>query len=275
MINVDKRIYKKKLKYRELFTSLIGNSVWSYYIYRLRYFFVNSIFVVMNSIIQAYYLFYHLSGTNFFDILLCIVSMIIVSSIWWGILEIMRRDIRVSIRDQNKSSISTILEKWLWYTSYYSVVIFFTVLILATTVFTARSSALLVFYVIILLIQTVFGLFVRTLHSSCYAIRRVYRPVFSILFPSILSMVILIFGWNSHAAMVFMSAAFLSTSLALYYSLIYTHKMFGILKYPRFSMMNCMFPKIKWHKLKRFIQSGCTGLFLYGDSLLFIFLLKR
>lgn len=192
---------------------LLGDRLWRYSWYRLRWFFLQFGVESVTHAVAVLFLFRGLEWDNFLLIVVATSATALASSVWWGALEAMRARVRDLHRSAKPHLIPRVIGGWLALSLVLSVL----VLALAAgwvvwrTVDGAAGAADA--YVAALLVRLALDLPVRCYHSGVYALRRVYKPLTATLAPELLGLAAMLALWPLAGVWGLVAASLLSTVL--------------------------------------------------------------
>ena len=173
--------FERQEKIPSLEAALLDRSFLRYIRYRLQIFFWRIIAAVAIHAAEFPFIYKSIHPGNITPILLFAAVMQLVSQWWWGVLEVMRTEVRTAVDQEQTHNINKVIAPWLRLSMFIAVALFAGGLCLSTFLcFRARApivspeQAVMLIY----LIRTVCNIPIGTYHSGIYAIRRVARPVF-------------------------------------------------------------------------------------------------
>lgn len=225
---------KKEATSHFIESGLLGGSMASYYMYRLKFFLVRTVVAALIFAIEIKILITGLGMDAFSYALGPRVLVGLLSGYWWASLEEMRSEIRQQKREEKSYLIPRIILTWRkfsWRLSEYSALIGLLGIAVAIILFPENAKGPLVLYWLSLVVRMSVEFPLRTYHSSVYATRRIYRPLLAILLTELLSLALFltlkptIGAWSvGISALIGLSA----TTIITYY---YTTKTFNYLGY--------------------------------------------
>lgn len=217
-------------------SGLLGNSLLSYYTYRLKFFLVRTIVAALIFAIEVKILILGLGQEVFTYALGPRIIVGLLSAFWWACLEVMRSEIRDLKRNEKSYLIPRVIETWRTLAtklSEYIAVIGLLVIALVTLSFPEIVSGPLVLYWVSLIARSSIDISIRAYHSSVYATRRVYRPLFAILGVEILGLILFLSLKPSIGAWSVGVAAIISLIIGTWITYHYTKKTFNHLGYTK------------------------------------------
>jgi hypothetical protein len=169
--------------------ALLGDRFWPYAAYRLRYFFARYLAVSAAHAVRVFVLYRVFSDWEFVVIVAAQVVVGLAGSFWWGALEAMRGRVRMLYRDSRPHRIPAEIGRWL------SLSVWLTALpiacglawVAARVPVTGELRAVDA-YVFAIVLGLAIELPARCYHSGAYAVRRIYRPLASLLAVQLVSL---------------------------------------------------------------------------------------
>ncbi len=218
--------------------ALLGGRFAGYAFYRLRYFAARTaVGTLLHAarILLALHVFR--AGSAFAAILVLEALTSLVSGFWWGVLEVLRARVRRFFRSGRGRESSREIGRWLTRTVRLAAAALLVAGIWAiVTVVRGGSFVAVDFFLVSIFVRLALDIVSRGYHSGVYAVRRVYRPLWTILgvqslgFGLVLGLWPLLGAWALPAASIVSSLA--GTALTLAYSArAYRH--IGISPWPR------------------------------------------
>ncbi len=205
--------------------ALLSNRFWSYAFYRLRYFLLRYLAGACVHGIKFLLLFHIFSRQTFIALLLAHAGVSFLSSFWWGVLETMRARVRLLYRSGKPHLIAGEVSRWLTLSILLCILTLigaagwiFWILFYARQAFTPGHL-----YGLAILFGFALQTVVRTFHSGVYAIRRIYRPVWTILAVEFVGLAAVFALWPALGLWSFPFSAILSSmtiaGLTIHYTL--------------------------------------------------------
>jgi len=175
--------------------ALLGDRLWRYSWYRLRYFFLRYALESAGHAVTVLLLFRGLAWDNFLLVVVAVTTTSLVSSFWWGALEALRAQVRDLHRSGSPHRIPRVIGGWLAFSLALSagaaaLGIGWTIWRAADGSFGAADAV-----VAALALRLALDLPTRCYHSGVYALRRVYKPVSATLAPELLGLAIMLSLW--------------------------------------------------------------------------------
>jgi hypothetical protein len=177
------RKQKSRNSFSSLYDMLLGNKVFSYIYYRLRYFALKTGVSYIFHIITFYLLLSHLSTPVFNSFIVMSIISLLATGFWWGVLEWLRSNIRYHNRIYKQKRVVTEIQLWLVFSFVLSAVsiilaLYFSYRALVSPI---AGNLFLTIYLVCVLVNLSLEFPVRVYHSGMYALKRIYRPMWSIV----------------------------------------------------------------------------------------------
>jgi hypothetical protein len=175
--------------------ALLGDRLWRYSWYRLRYFFVRYVMESVGHAVTVFLLFRGLAWDNFLLVVVATTTSSLVSSFWWGALEALRARVRDLHRSGSPHRIPRVIGGWLAFSLVLSAGV--AVVGVAWTVWRASDGSFGAADAVVaaLALRLALDLPTRCYHSGVYALRRVYKPISATLAPELLGLATLLALW--------------------------------------------------------------------------------
>jgi hypothetical protein len=177
------RKQKSRNSFSSLYDMLLGNKIFSYIYYRLRYFALKTGVGYLFHLITFYLLLSHLNTAVFNSFIIISIISLLATGFWWGVLEWLRSNIRYHNRIYKQKRVLTEIQLWLVFSFVLS-----TASIILALYFSYRAlvnpiagNLFLTIYLVCVLVNLGLEFPVRAYHSGMYALKRIYRPMWSIV----------------------------------------------------------------------------------------------
>jgi hypothetical protein len=214
--------------------------------YRLRFFFLRWLSASAVHICRVVLLSAAFSRRNFVQLLLAETAVGFLSSFWWGALEPMRERVRELRRQGRLFAVPQEIDVWLAAS-----------LVLAALVMAACSVWLLAsprafgpfeLYGVALAVRLALQFVTRTFHSGIYAMRRVYRPAWSIVAVEVVAFATIAAVWPVFGAWALPLGTLVSAIAGSGITLYFTHRMYQFIGMrPRWAaLLRVTRRKISW-----------------------------
>lgn len=182
MTPIDGWLHRQAAREQRVITledALLGNRTGAYALYRLRYFALRCGSSAVVHGIRLTLLQYIFSHQAFLTTLLLHAIAGLVTSFWWGALEVLRARVRHLLRDTQRRRIPEVIGWWLTVAAALAAIslILPAGWIVWEHVHDRRPFDVLQFYIFAIGFRLAADLVTLTFHSGVYAVRRVYRPL--------------------------------------------------------------------------------------------------
>jgi hypothetical protein len=208
---------------------LLGDRLWRYSAYRLRYFFLSYLVESALHAVTVLFLFRHLDWGNFRLVIVATAASAFVASFWWGALEALRGQVRDLHRSGKPHLIEATIAGWL------TLAIGLSAVLLAVgigwTVWRAVDGGFNVAdaFVAVVVLRLALDLPVRCYHSGVYAIRRVYKPLAATLAPEFLGLAAIFAFWPLVGVWSVIIGSLLTAAAMTGLTLLYTRRVYHFL----------------------------------------------
>ena len=208
---------------------LLGDRMWRYAWYRLRWFFLRYAVESVAHAVTVLFLFRGLEWGNFLLVVVATALTSLVSSFWWGTLESLRAEVRDLYRSGHPHRIAETIGGWLVLTAWLA-----GAAVVAGSAWVAWQALGGDFgaaeaYVAALLLRLAVDLPVRTYHSGIYALRRVWKPLPATLAPELATLAVIFAVYPFAGVWALVIAALLNTALLTALTLEYTRRVYHFL----------------------------------------------
>jgi|GEM_PF-3125991 hypothetical protein len=225
--------YKQLMQHNfSLGNALFGETMWPYIYYRTRFFFINSFVKIILHVTELYFIFIFFAPSLFHRLIIFRTISYILYGIWWGALEVLREYGRQMKRMRKVDELQLEVKYWLWLTLILLLLIDIAAILLFWPNWMSSKysfSGAFHFYLIAILVQINLTMIVAVYHSGIYGLSRVYRPLFSLVGPGVLSFCIMVGGWFVIGIYALPLAFIIGSFLGVFLSLYYTLRMFTML----------------------------------------------
>lgn len=177
------RKQKSRNSFSSLYDMLLGNKIFSYIYFRLRYFALKTGIGYVFHLITFYFLLSHLGSTIFNSFIIVSVISLLASGFWWGTLEWLRSNIRYHQRIYKHKRVVTEIQLWLVFSFMLSAVSIILALYFGYRAFAApvAKNLFLTIYLVCVLVNLGLEFPIRVYHSGMFALKRIYRPMWSVV----------------------------------------------------------------------------------------------
>jgi hypothetical protein len=211
--------------------ALLANRAGAYALYRLRYFSLRCLSSAVLHGIRLTLLQYIFSHKTFLTTLLLNAFASLLTSFWWGALEVLRGRVRRFAHDAERQRVPWEISQWLAIAA---------VLALVSLVLPAgwiawqllhhgRAFNVLHLYVFAICFRLAADFITLTFHSGIYAIRRVYRPLPAMIVVELVSMLVVLALWPWLGRWSFPIAVLLGTTVSAGLVMHYTARLYRFL----------------------------------------------
>lgn len=257
-----------------LFASLLTGRTFAYFRYRLRYALLLDTARFLVHAIEFLILLASLGRLAAFTIVVLRVGSLIVSGGWWGLLEVMRERLRAFSRSGDRDAAEQEIGCWL----VLSVIIASTLTIVGGVALAAQLPSgrdpIGLLYAFLVVLETAVRFSVRVLHSGIYATRRIYRPFWSLLAPTVVQLVVISVGYYLYPTAAILIAIITSNAIGIWTTVHYTLRIYRLTGlWPKFGTAHDL-----WSALPRIppwlaFKTTLAGLGLRLDALVVLTIL--
>jgi hypothetical protein len=211
--------------------ALLGDRLWRYSWYRLRWFFLRYVVESAAHAVTVLLLFRGLAWDNFLLVVVATTSSALVSSFWWGALEALRARVRDLHRSGSPHRIPRVIGGWLAFSLALSGLVL--VFAIAWTSWRAADGTIGAAdaFVAAMALRLALDLPTRCYHSGVYAIRRVYKPLSASLAPELVGLATMLSLWSVAGVWAVVFSAVLTTLLTTGVTLVYVRRVYHFLGY--------------------------------------------
>jgi hypothetical protein len=212
--------------------ALVANRFARYFFYRLRFLFARTAISTVIHAAKIVLLLGAFPRSEFLAIVIVQGSAALATDFWWGALEQMRTEVRLLQRRASRHIIPREIGRWLTLATRLAFAVgLVAVLYAIARALTGRLGAVDAL-VVALVIGASLDLVARTYHSGAYALRRVYRPLPSLLALDVVSVGVLLGLWPFVGIWAFPIAELLSVVVVAAISIRYTSRTYRTLALP-------------------------------------------
>lgn len=254
--------------------ALLGNKFWAYAFFRLRFFLLKLATESAIHAVRALLLFTIFFQRGLLDLLLLYAVAEVFSSFWWGSLEVMRERIRHLYRSQKRHLISSEIGRWLSLASLLAAAtafVGFVVVMLAMRSWTFSPATL---YIAAIFLRLSLGFLTRCYHSGIYSLRRIYRPLPTIVAVEASSFIAILSLWPWLGVWSFPIAEIAATLLVTAMSLYYTGRAYQLAGFEPLGFLNMKrWPAGFARNLREWVMGGLSNVIMSMHSLMIVVLL--
>jgi hypothetical protein len=218
-----------------LYACLLTGRIFAYFRYRIRFALLLDATSFVVHVAEFLIILTTLGGLAAFTVMILRVGSLLVSGVWWGLLEIMRERLRAFAQAGERDAVEREIGCWL----VLSVVAASAVtlaggLVLALWLPPAHDS-IGRFYAFLVVVELALRMPVRVLHSGMYATRRIYRPLWTLFAPTVAQLLVIGVGVFIYPAAAIVVAIIVSNAIGIWITFHYTvaaYRLTGL--WPRF-----------------------------------------
>ena len=291
-----------------LYDVFFAGQVKEYFIFRLKYFNLKTMFYFLVHVVNFYLLFTHLSIRPLIIIAMALSLEIIVMNFWWGGLERFRSFIRYWYRLKEYDHAEKLIGFWVTVAFIMSFILLMFIVALGyygvtqiqqhhtfITIFpdafiqTIQSQNSLpqpwivffkaqqqqqvfpIVYIALTLFSIAIQLPFRTYHSGVYAISRIMRPGFTMIIAELVAIAVLIISWPTLQVWAILLSMLTRNIIATMIGVYYVRRVY------RFYTLKLQWPSlhyfwstVKEGKLGVYLLAGIANVFTYIDALLVV-----
>lgn len=267
------------MQYYSLSDAIFDSKYPQYFFYRFRYFFIISLFTILFSYVE-FSLVQQLLSSPVITLMITMRLFVgLTSGGWWGLLELMREEVRGRYHFFEKAEVSLSIANWLCLSVIASIV----VILLPMGYFISQRGmieqdelGIYDFYLLGFCIQTFLDFCATTYHSGIYAIRRIYRSMTSLFIGEISIITLMYFFWHIVGPIglpiAYIFGECINSAIRIYF-VHRTHRMLNI-AHLRMPLQKNFIKFLKKISLENSLLTYMAGLALHVENLLIIVLLK-
>jgi len=212
--------------------ALLANRFAQYFFYRLRFLVARSAISTVIHAAKVVLLLGVFPRSEFLLVVILQGSVALATDFWWGALEQMRADIRTLQRRQARHVIPREISRWLTLSTRLAVGVGSVAIFYAVSRALGGGLGAVDALAAALLLGAALNLVARTYHSGAYALRRVYRPLPSLLALDFVSVGVLLALWPFVGIWAFPIAELLSILVVVAIEIAYTSRTYRTLAMP-------------------------------------------
>ena len=222
--------------------ALLGDRYARYFSYRLRYFVARTVIAAVVHAIRVALLFGAFAQDQFLLVVLAGAIAGVVGDAWWGALERMRARIRTLQQRGTAHLAPREIAAWLRLATRLSALGLGLTGLVATWAVLVSPDGLGAadLMVVAIVAGASLELTVRTYHSGVYALRRIYRPLPSLVVVDVVSLGVLLGLWPVIGLWAFPAAEIASLTVVMGISLRYTSRTYRAMGFPAFPVLLLM-----------------------------------
>ena len=193
-----------------LYPSLLTGRIFRYLGYRVRYPLLIATVRFAVHVAEFFILLSSLGGVAAFTVMVLRAGSLVVAGGWWGLLEVMRERLRTFAAAGNKDASGYEIGRWLTLAVVLAVLVTAVGAVVLAVGNPTGAGPVARLYAFLIVVEFAIDLPVRVLHSGVYATRRVYKPAWSMIVPTVVQLAILGVGFYFYpgAAIILLALAF-------------------------------------------------------------------
>jgi hypothetical protein len=240
--------------------ALLTNSFGRYFFYRLRFLLARTAISTAFHALKIVLLLGAFPRSEFLAIVIAQSAVALVGDFWWGALEQLRSDVRLLQRRGRRDLVPREIARWLSLAVRLAVIpIVVAAVYVVGIAATAQSVGPVELYVVILLGAISLDLVSRAYHSGAYALRRVYRPLPSLLALDVVSVGALLALWPLIGLWAFPVAELISALVVFAIAMHYTTRTYQTLAIPTIVPLLRLRRRVpSWRTLRTSILPGVS-----------------
>jgi hypothetical protein len=203
---VDKKLvqwFSKQARTSEAFTSiydmLFANKSLQYIYFRLRYFKLITLVQFIFHAFLFYFLAHFSSQAHLYNIGWHWLISLVILGAWWGVLEVLRTQVREHYYAYEKDKVNLLIGRWLHVASIISLLMlamagYYVQQILKQ--YAAQQEWWVSVFTCIIWLSLAIKIWISTYHAGIYALTRILRPVSSLLVGEIVATAVFYLSWH-------------------------------------------------------------------------------
>lgn len=207
-----------------LYSSLVTGKVFAYFRYRLRYALLLDATRFVIHVAEFLIILTSLGGLAAFTVMILRVGSLIVSGAWWGLLEVMRERVRTFVESGQRDAAAREIGSWLVLSVLVAAAVTVTGSVVLLTMLPSTHDPAGRLYAFLVVIELAISIPVRTMHSGLFATRRIYRPLWSIFVPTVVSLVVVGAGVSFYPTAAIVVALIVSNAISIGMTVHYTRQ---------------------------------------------------
>ncbi|MDC0535445.1 hypothetical protein OAO18_06490 [Francisellaceae bacterium] len=231
----------KKDKVISISQAVWGNRSSAYVIYRYRYSFITTLISLCYHFIEVNLLFHSQAHKLILDLFFIKLIVFILSAFFWGYTEVLRG----RVKSWGKSKVSQIIEErkiWSFWGIFLGGILLILFLIFSFSInisdnITPNTEWFYNLYIIITSIELFLMFPLRVLHSSIYGRKRVFKPFYGIIGPTLISIAIMLSLWPVLGIWSIIISQLVNTLVSVFFSYLFVIKMLKKLQEAKFNFL--------------------------------------
>ena len=249
-----------------LYASLLTGRIFEYFGYRMRYALLLDGTRYVIHVAEFLIILTSLGGIAAFTVMILRVGSLVVSGAWWGLLEVMRERLRALAAAGQRDAIDREIGSWLALSAIVAAAVIIGGGVALLLMLPSNDDGIGSLYAFLVVVELALRIPVRVLHSGTFATRRVYRPLWSMFAPTVVSILVIAVGVFIYPTGAIVLAIVVSNAISIWISLRYTmraYKLTGLWPQFRGRSLLRMLPSIP----PRFgLEATLSGLGLRMDA---------
>lgn len=205
-----------------LYACLLTGKIFAYFRYRMRFALLLDATSFVVHVAEFLIILTTLGGLAALTVMILRVGSLLVSGIWWGLLETMRERLRTLSQAGERDAVEREIGCWL------------VLSVIAGSAVTIAGGLVLAlwlppdhdsigrFYAFLVVIELALRMPVRVLHSGMYATRRIHRPLWTLFAPTVAQLLVLGVGVFIYPAAAIVVAIIVSNAIGIWITVHYT-----------------------------------------------------
>ena len=276
MTPIDSWLRRQAAREKRLITledALLGNQARAYAFYRLRYFSLRCVSSAVLHGIRLTLLQYIFSHQAFLTTLLLNAIAGLVTSFWWGALEVLRARVRHLSRDAQRRRIPEEIGQWLTIAAVLAVI---SLLLPAGWIvwehaYRHHAFDVLQLYIFAIAFRVAADFLTLMFHSGVYAVRRVYRPMPAMVAVELSSMLAVLALWPWFGRWSFPVAVLLGTAVSAGLVVHYTARLYRLLGWLPLQLGKPQRAQFaNWNTIREFLAAGLSYALMKLDAFLML-----
>jgi hypothetical protein len=211
-----------------LYACLLTGRIFKYFRYRLRFALLLDATRFVIHVAEFLILLTSLGGLAAFTVMILRVGSLIVSGAWWGLLEVMRERLRALSQSGDRDGIEREIGGWLVLSVILGSALTIAVGVLLAFWLPPDHDPVGRFYAFLVVVELGLRMPVRVLHSGMFATRRIYRPLWSMVAPTAVQLLVIGVGVFVYPAGAIIIAIIASNAIGIWITVHYTLKLYRL-----------------------------------------------
>lgn len=212
--------------------ALLTGSFSRYFAHRLRFLVARTAVSTLIHALKIVLLLGAFPRSEFIMIVIAQAAASLIGDFWWGALEQMRAHIRLLQRRGMRHLVPREIARWLSLSAPGALIVPLVAVIYVADQLVTGQLDPVELYICVLAAAVALDIVTRTYHSGAYALRRVYRPLPSMLVVDVVSIAMLLVLWPFLGLWAYPSAELVSVIVVVSISILYTTRTYRSLAMP-------------------------------------------